>query len=233
MAMKRVAIVQSNYIPWKGYFDLIGAVDEFILYDDMQYTKRDWRNRNRIKTPGGVQWLSVPVAVKGRFHQKINETEIIDDGWQKKHWNSLCHSYSKSPYFSEVSQWLEPLYFGNQPGNLSDLNRIFISAICDYLGITTKISTSSDYSLIDGKTERLASLCKQADADTYVSGPSARNYIDPVVFRDLNIDLQWFQYPEYLAYPQPWGNFVHQVTILDLLVSCGHRSPDFMSYRNT
>ena len=105
--IKKVAISQSNYIPWKGYFDNIAMVDEFVLYDDMQYTKRDWRNRNKIKTANGLHWLSVPVDVKGKYFQKINETKISDPSWSTKHLNSLKHNYSKSKCYKEVIDFIE------------------------------------------------------------------------------------------------------------------------------
>src|SRR5690242_2311594 len=110
--MKTVAIVQSNYIPWKGYFDLIASVDEFILYDDMQYTRRDWRNRNLIKTPQGVRWLTVPVQVKGRYDQRIRDTEIDGTGWTEDHWKALVLNYGRARHFQEVAAVLEPLYRG-------------------------------------------------------------------------------------------------------------------------
>src|SRR5262245_52507754 len=108
--MKKVAIVQSNYIPWKGYFDMIAAVDEFILYDDMQYTRRDWRNRNKIKTPHGTRWITVPVQVKGKFHQTIHETEISGGDWAVAHWKALCLNYRRAAHFDIVAARLEPLY---------------------------------------------------------------------------------------------------------------------------
>src|SRR5690242_7600286 len=101
--MKKVAILQSNYIPWKGYFDMIASVDEFILYDDMQYTKRDWRNRNQIKTPQGLQWITVPVLVKGKYHQKINETEIYGSDWANEHWKALVQNYKRAKHFDEIA----------------------------------------------------------------------------------------------------------------------------------
>lgn len=112
--MKKVAIVQSNYIPWRGYFDLIAFVDEFIIYDDMQYTKRDWRNRNRIKTSQGLQWITVPVQVKGRFHQKIRETLIDGTDWAKAHWRALEFNYSAAAHFAEIADWLAPIYLEEQ-----------------------------------------------------------------------------------------------------------------------
>lgn len=230
--MKKIAILQSNYIPWKGYFDLIASVDEFILYDDMQYTRRDWRNRNQIKTPQGVKWLTVPVSVKGKYLQKINETKIEDDKWAEAHWKTLRQNYQRAPCFDEIAQWLEPIYCGEKYTHLAALNRRLIEAVCGYLGITSRISLSSDYVLIEGKSERLADLCQQAGGDVYVSGPAAKDYLDPSVFTALDIELRWFDYAGYPEYPQQWGAFSHAVTILDLLFNCGQASPRYMRYVN-
>jgi len=219
--LKKVAISQSNYIPWKGYFDLIASVDEFIIFDDMQYTKRDWRNRNKIKTPNGLIWLSVPVKVKGKYHQKIRDTEIDGTGWQASHWNSLELNYRKAPFFNEIAEWLKPLYLEKTHTRLSDLNREFIDAICRYLSINTVITNSWDYRLVDGKTERLADICRQAEATEYLSGPSAKGYVDEEIFTSLDIKLTWFDYSHYPAYKQLWGEFEHGVSILDLLFNCG------------
>ncbi len=228
--MKKVAILQSNYIPWKGYFDLIAAVDEFILYDDMQYTRRDWRNRNQIKTPSGLKWLTIPVKTKGKYHQKIRETEIEDEKWRSTHWNTLLLNYRRASYFDEVAEWLEPLYMDRNHTHLSALNREFIEAICRYLGITTIISNSWDYRLIEGKTERLVDLCLQAGGTEYISGPSAKDYIDESIFSEHGLGLIWFDYSDYPEYPQLWGEFVHHVTILDLLFNCGQNAAKFMRY---
>ena len=228
--MKRVAIVQSNYIPWKGYFDMIAAVDEFILYDDMQYTRRDWRNRNKIKTPQGLQWLTVPVRVKGRYHQTIRETEIAGVDWAKDHWKSLVQNYSRAPNFRSVAEILEPLYVGCRHTHLSTLNREFIETICSYLGIATKLSNSWDYVLTDGKTERLADLCAQAAGTVYVSGPAAKNYIEEHIFVDRGIEVCWFDYYGYPEYPQLWGEFNHGVSVVDLLFNCGKESRMYMKH---
>ncbi len=228
--MKKIAILQSNYIPWKGYFDMIAAVDEFILYDDMQYTRRDWRNRNKIKTPRGVQWLTVPVLVKGKYHQKIRETEIDGTEWAATHWKALAQNYRRSPNFPEISSWLEPLYLENNFIHISQLNRRFIESICNYLEIKTRITSSWDYSLIDGKTERLADLCLQAGGTEYISGPAAKDYIDEKIFSDFDIKLTWFDYTGYPEYPQLWSEFTHDVSILDLLFNCGKDSAKYMRY---
>lgn len=228
--MKKVAILQSNYIPWKGYFDLIAAVDEFIIYDDMQYTRRDWRNRNKIKTPQGIQWLTIPVQVKGKYLQKIYETQTSDTLWAKAHWKSIEQNYCKSPHFTEIAEWLAPLYQQNIPHDLSTINAHFIKAICQYLRISTQITSSLDYSATGEKTERLVDLCLKSKATEYISGPSAKSYIVEELFSRNNIKLTWFDYNNYPLYPQLWGGFVHEVTVLDLLFNCGKDSYKYMRY---
>jgi WbqC-like protein family len=231
--VKKVAIVQSNYIPWKGYFDLIASVDELILYDDMQYTRRDWRNRNQIKTAQGLQWLTVPVKVKGKYHQTIRETEIDGKDWQQTHWKAICQNYRRAQHFDEIFSVFEPFYVQKDYEYLSVLNRDLIEAICFYLGIKTKIKYSWDYQLIEGKTERLVSLCTQAGASEYISGPSAQGYIVPELFESRGIKLNWISYKGYKEYTQLWGEFSHAVTILDLLFNCGKNSLEYMRKINS
>jgi hypothetical protein len=226
--MKKVAIVQSNYIPWKGYFDLIGHVDEFILFDDMQYTRRDWRNRNQIKTPQGLQWLTVPVQVKGKYHQKIRETEIDGMKWAEDHWKTLCHNYGRAPYFDTIADRIEPCYRQRTYARLSELNRTLLENICAQLGIRTVLTNSWDYDVSEGKSERLLHLCVQAGATEYVSGPAARDYLDADLFRAAGIGVNWFDYSGYPTYPQLWGEFQHGVTILDLLFNCGPEASHYM-----
>lgn len=226
--MKKVAIVQSNYIPWKGYFDMIAAVDEFILYDDAQFTKNDWRNRNQIKTQQGIKWLSIPVGKD--ISRRIRDVKLLDSRWQTKHWKSIQNSYRRAPYFLEIANILEPLFMQHQYGYLSILNRIFIEEICAYLGINTKISNSWEYLLAEGRSARIASLCEQARATSYISGPAAKDYMDEAEFSKRNISIEWFNYDGYPEYPQLWGEFVHGVSILDLLFNCGKDSTKYMKY---
>lgn len=227
--MKKVAILQSNYIPWKGYFDLIAAVDEFILYDEMQFTKNDWRNRNLIKTPQGVQWISVPVGQDIR--RRICDVELTPD-WQYKHWKTLQSNYRRAPFFEEVAQWLEPLYLVDTHKVLSQMNRKFLEAICQYIGIETPITNCWDYKLVDDavRTARLVDLCQQAGATHYLSGPLAKNYIDLQLFDNARISLEWFDYSGFSEYPQLWGDFVHGVTVLDLLFNCGKNAHRYMRH---
>lgn len=225
---KRVAIVQSNYIPWKGYFDLISSVDEFILYDDMQYTRRDWRNRNRIKTQKGATWLTIPVEVRGKYFQSIKDTMISDPGWNQRHWDTIVRSYGRAPCFRAHRETFERLYLDCREQHLSAINHRFLTAICHILGIQTKISWSMDYRLSEGKTERLVDLCRQAGATEYISGPSARGYIDETLFRNERIELSYIDYNDYPEYNQLFPPFVHEVSVLDLLFNTGKDACHFL-----
>jgi hypothetical protein len=225
---KTVAIVQSNYIPWRGYFDLINLVDEFILLDDVQYTRRDWRNRNRIKTPAGVQWLTIPVASKGRYLQTIRETTINDPTWPRQHWQFIQHNLARAPYFSTYRPLLEDLYSTMTEPFLSLVNYRFLRAICDLLGIRTPIRWSTDYQTQGHKTERLLDLCQQAGATAYLSGPAARAYIEEEQFRQAQITLHYMDYAGYPEYPQLFPPFDHHVSIIDLLCNVGPDAPRYL-----
>jgi len=226
--MKKIAILQSNYIPWKGYFDLIAAVDEFIIYDDVQFTKNDWRNRNKIKTPNGIEWLSIPVGQN--IKRRIRDVDLPTNNWQEKHWKTLMSNYGNAPHFNVIATWLKPLYLAQTYTHLSQINRCFIEAVCSYLGIKTIISNSWDYRILNGKTERLVDLCLQSGGTEYISGPAAKAYIEEGVFNRQGIKLTWFDYSGYPEYPQLWGKFIHEVSIFDLLFNCGKDSHQFMRY---
>jgi len=226
--MKKVAVLQSNYIPWKGYFDIIKSVDEFIIYDDVQFTKNDWRNRNKIKTHKGVEWLTIPVRHNNLF-QKINETKISDKNWTKRHWKTITINYAKSKFIDQYKDVFEELYLGCTDELLTKINFRFIKAINQILQIQTKMTFSSDYELINGKNERLLFLLKQAKADVYVSGPAAKNYIIEKEFKNENIDIQWMDYSNYPIYNQLYPPFEHGVSIIDLIFNEG---PDAIKFIN-
>jgi hypothetical protein len=225
---KKAAIVQSNYIPWKGYFDMINLVDEFILFDDAQYTKRDWRNRNKIKTANGVKWLTIPVEVKGNYFQKIKDATISDSGWNLKHWNAIVHSYSRASYFGKYKEVFEELYLACTEKYLSRINHRFLVAVNKLLGIETKITWSMSYRLLEGKTERLIDICKQCGADTYLSGPAAKGYLDEEMFKKEAIRLNYMDYSCYRKYSQIYPPFDHFVSIIDLIFNEGPNTPKFM-----
>jgi WbqC-like protein family len=227
---KRLAIVQSNYIPWKGYFDLIAAVDEFILLDDVQYTKRDWRNRNLIKTAQGVQWLTIPVVNKGRQAQLIEETEI-SEAWAGQHWARIRHAYSKAPFFREYEQPLAALYEAAAGMKLlSEINRLFLRGLCDLLGIDTRLVNSRDYGSEGAKTDKLLALCRSTGATCYLSGPSARGYLDEAAFEAAGIRVDWMDYSGYPSYPQLYGDFDPHVSAIDLLFNTGPAARRHMKF---
>ena len=228
---KTIAINQSGYIPWKGYFDQIGSVDEFVLYDDAQYTHRDWRNRNRIKTRTGLKWLTIPVRSKGRLLQKISEACICDPDWGRIHWQTLVCNYSRAPNFKACRDGLEALYQDCGETRLSQVNHRFLLAICGMLGIPTPLRWSSEFSLEGNRSERLLGICRQAGADTYLSGPSARGYLDEALFASEGVRVVWMDYGGYPEYRQLHGEFQHGVSILDLLFNEGPQAPDFMKRR--
>lgn len=217
--MNKIAISQSNYIPWKGYFDLINKVDQFILYDDAQFTKRDWRNRNKIKTPQGLKWLTIPVDVKGKYFQKINETKISDKDWGVRHWQQIKQNYAKAKNFKKYKDIFEELYLSCNEEYLSEINHKFIIAINKILGIKTKIRWSSEFEIYGNQTEKLINICKQCNAHIYISGPAAKTYFDEELAKKENIQVKWMNYDNYKEYEQPYPPFEHGVTILDLILN--------------
>ena len=226
-AGRRVAIVQSSYIPWKGYFDLIRSVDAFILLDDVQFTKRDWRSRNRIKTRHGLAWLSIPVQTRGQYTQCISDTLTAGSEWMRRHWLTLRSSYAKSPYFDLYAPRLERLY-QQSSSRLSEINHAFIVSICEILGITTPITWSSAYAARQHRTNRLVDLCLAAGATEYLSGPSAQSYLDIAAFEAAGMTVRFADYAGYPEYPQPHGPFEHHVSVLDLMFCTGPRALAFM-----
>jgi hypothetical protein len=224
---RRIAIVQSSYIPWKGYFDIVRAVDQMVFLDDAQMTKRDWRNRNCIKTQTGQQWLTVPVETKGRYHQAIDETRIAEP-WTARHWSALQHAYARAPYFATVAPRILALYQSVADETmLSRVNYTLIRGICDILGIDTPLTFSREFPVHGMKTDRLLSICTAAGATDYLSGPAAASYLEQDKFAAAGIAVRWAEYAGYPTYPQLHGEFEHGVSIVDLLFNTG---PEALSY---
>jgi hypothetical protein len=222
--MKKAIITQSNYIPWKGFFDSLKNVDVFVVYDEMQFTKRDWRNRNLIKTPQGLKWLTIPVEVKGKYFQKISETKIADKNWNVSHWNIIKQNYSSAPYFKELSDWLEPLFLNCRFEYLTEVNLYFINEICRFFDLKVEIRQSSEFNLADEKTQRLVDICTSLDVTDYYSGPAARSYMDELKFSEKGIKVHYWDYSKYPVYDQIHPPFEHGVTIIDLILNQGKNS---------
>jgi hypothetical protein len=226
--VSRVAIVQSNYLPWKGYFDLIASVDVFVIYDSVQYTRRDWRNRNKIKTREGLAWITVPVMVKGKYHQTIAETELAGDEWMSEHLGAIRHNYARAPAFAATFAWLEEQFSSAPRATISTLNRHLIQACCDRLGIKTTIRDSNEFTLSEERNARLADICRHLGATEYVSGPAAKAYLDESVFAERGIAVRWKSYTGYKEYEQLHPPFEHGVSVIDLLCSMGSDAADYL-----
>ena len=220
---RRVAVLQSNYLPWKGYFDIIHDADLFIFYDDVQYTKNDWRNRNKVKVPGGVAWLTVPVGQ--RISRRICDVEINDHRWQERHWKTLQQAYGPTPYFGTCEEFLRDVYLERRWRTLSELNQYLIVAIArDFLGMRTQFADSRDFSLMGRRLDRLLDILRAAEATHYVTGPAATAYISLDRFAAEGIDVEIKSYDGYPEYAQRFPPFDHYVTILDVLCNTGPQS---------
>jgi hypothetical protein len=221
-AGKRISIIQSAYIPWKGFFDLINRCDEHVIFDSVQFSKGHWHNRNRIKTPRGSAWITIPVVSAGRLQQRIQDVTIAKP-WAEQHWHAIEKNYYSAPFFPTLSgivrQWYE---LANLQSRLTAINEIFLRGLVDLLRIDTKITHDEVYAPEGTRQDRVLDICLKAGATTYLSGPSARAYLDEEKFERAGVVVEWMGYSGYPEYRQLWGSsFDHQVSILDLLFNTG------------
>ena len=227
----KAVILQPSYIPWRGYFHQIAKADVFVFYDDVQYDRRGWRNRNQIKTANGLQWLTIPVHSKGvQLHATpINQIPIAwEKNWMEDHLKSIQHAYAKAPHFSPFfEQVLIPAYQHHH--YLADFTIHLTIAIARYLGIShTTFIRSSTLNGTGVKTERLIKILKQIGANHYISGPSAKDYIDTEAFSNNNIELEYMQY-NYPEYPQLYPPFEPAVSIIDLIFMTGQEALGYIA----
>jgi len=221
--MTTLVALQPGYIPWLGFFDQMRRSDVFIYYDDVQFDKNGWRNRNRIKTHRGPQWLSVPVRQSGRMGQRICDVEIVRaDAWAQRHLRSIRESYAQAPflrlYCDELAEILQRDWH-----LLAELDIAVVALMCRWLGLGRRIFRSSELDIAGGKSERLINLCRHVGADRYLSGNSARDYLDTGLFAAANIAVEWQEYA-HPSYPQLHGAFVPFMSTLDLLFNVGPES---------
>lgn len=220
---KTIAILQSNYIPWKGYFDIIAAVDEFLIFDEVQFTRRDWRNRNKIILDGKLHWLTIPVSSKGRYHAPIDEMEVSDPSWPEKHWRSIKHAYGKAPFFTLYGPLLQDLY--EQAAGyrlLTDINELFLRKLALTLELATEIRRTEGIARhATSPTARLVEICEARHARAYLSGPAAKSYIQADQFEAAGVALRYADYAGYPTYRQAAELFHHGVSIVDTLMQCG------------
>lgn len=226
----KVVIIQPSFLPWRGYFHLIQRSDIFVFYDDVQYDKHSWRNRNIIKTNNGPQWITVPVLTKNKFGEKIDEIQINNasgGAWRRKIWNSIYHNYGKAKYFDKFSHFFADL-FSKEWNKLCELDIYATIGICDMLGIKRNFYRSSELGISGEKIPRLINICKKFGANHYISGPTARDYIssdEEFVHSGIKLEFHNYDYPKY---QQLYGNFISNVSIIDLLFNCGENAPDYI-----
>jgi hypothetical protein len=231
---KTVIVTQSNYLPWRGWFDMLRQADALVLLDSVQYTRRDWRNRNRIKTAQGPQWLTVPVDVKGRYLQAVDEAHITGPDWAAEHLRAIALAYRRAACFEAEFPWIERalLAVAEEP-LLTTVNESLIRAVMQRLAIDRPVLR--DGVLIPREalpamdpSERLAALAQAVGADRYLSGPAAKAYLNPMPFARRNIKVAWMDYVGYAAYPQPWGEFEPAVSVIDLILNTGDAAPTLL-----
>lgn len=221
----KAAIIQSSFIPWKGYFDIIHDADVFVFLEDVQYTRHDWRSRNRIKTPGGIKWLSVPVI--GGIRQQLWEAKIDGRQWADVHKKTIHHSYASSPYYQCYKDEIFRIFDGSYE-TISELNIGAIKRIAVLLGIRMKFVNSRSLNVGGRKDDKLIGICHTVGADEYISGPSAQAYIRPEKFARAGIRLSYKSYLGYPEYRQLWGGFEHYLSVIDLIFNCGEHAPDYI-----
>lgn len=227
MSARRVAIVQSSYIPWRGYLALIAACDDFVFLDSVQFTRRDWRSRNRIRTPQGEVWLTIPLAQRGNYRAAIDQMTVADPTWIGGHWRRIEAAYRKAPGFKDAAPAIESAY-RSAAGveHLSAINIAVIRAVCAALSIQTLLARDSD--VIDRAelirmepTDRLVAICRACQAARYLSGPAAKSYLDEDRFRAAGVQVEWADYSGLQPYAQIHGRFEPRVSIVDTMLNLG------------
>ncbi len=224
--MKSV-LLQPSYLPWIGVFGMIDITDVFIFYDDVQFVQKSWQQRNKIKLQNDPIWLTVPILKK--FGQNVNEAKINNSiNWTKKHWNSIYHAYNKAPYFDNYSKEISQIY-NTDWDYLCDLNIHVIKILSELLMLDKpKFMKSSDIKDIEGKkTDRILDILNSLNIDESIGGPAAKDYIEPVKFKNNNIKLYWYEFI-HPVYPQIGGDFIPYLSVIDLLFNTGEKARDYL-----
>jgi hypothetical protein len=225
----RIAIIQPNYIPWIGYFEIIKNVDKFILLDDVQYTKRDWRNRNYINNNGNKLLLTIPIKTKGLFNQNINEVKILNNNWKNEHLKKIFFCYKKTNYFEETYEYFKELYNQIESDNLSEILCFLTKELCIFLKIGTKIKLSSKIKIDGEKNQKIIKICNHFSATSYLSGPKALNYLDGNIFSANKTKLLIAEYQKQDCYIESkYFKFLQKMSIVDLMFHQGKQSKNYI-----
>ncbi|MGA2091541.1 MAG: WbqC family protein [Endomicrobiales bacterium] len=215
-----VSVHQPHYLPWLGYIDKIKQSDCFVFLDNVQYKKREFQNRNKIRTSTGWMWLTVPVLTKDNFHQKFDDVKIDNEtNWMHDHWKSIEHNYARAPHFSQWRERIEPLYTTSW-NKLIDINIAMIKLLLEAYFISTPVIMESSLGITTTSTQRIVDICKKLGADTYLSGTGAKDYMDESLFAGSGLQLQ-YQHFEHPVYDQVFNGFEPNMSIIDHLFNCG------------
>jgi hypothetical protein len=224
--VRTVGVIQPSYLPWRGFFDFIHEVDVFVFLDDVQYTVRDWRNRNRIKTGDGTVWLTVPVL--GGRNQLICDAKIDNaQPWIRKHLQMIDRSYRRAAHFAEYFAALSAVY-SHGFELLSDLDVALTKVLCGCLGLEREFVLASTLACPGSKDEKLLALVERVGGDVYLAGPSAAAYLQPQLWRDAGVELRYKDYSGYPPYAQVSEPFEPSVSVLDTLFMLGNAAPDYI-----
>jgi hypothetical protein len=216
-----LAIMQPTYLPWMGYMAMIDASETFVFLDTVQYDKRSWQQRNRVKAPNGSHWLTVPVLSKGVCCQKISAV-MIDESrqFEKKHVATLKDVFEKTPFYSELEDRLFPILLSGHT-KLADLNIAVIKELMSWLGINTKLLRATNLQDNEDKSERLTIIAEELGAGTYVAAPGSFDYLSrSTSFAGRGIDLRYLNF-EHAVYLQRFGEFVSHLSVVDALCNFG------------
>lgn len=219
----KIGILQPGYLPWLGFFEQIYKTDLFAILDDVQYDKKSWRNRNKIRTKDGWIWLTVPVLTKGAFSQQIKDVKINNDlSWQRKHLKAIEINYNQAPFYKDYIDFFKEIY-SKKWENLVELDMVIVEFIMKQLNLTTKLLFSSSLGVSGNKNEKILNICKQLKADILYDGASAENFIDKEMFSKEGVNIE-FQHYEHPVYPQIFKPFIPYMSVVDLLFNCGPQS---------
>ncbi len=226
-----VGIHQPEYLPWIWFFDKVAQSDLFVLLDNVQFEKNYIQNRTKIKTQSGWIWLTVPVLMKGRSEQLIKDVEIVrTENWQKKHWRSIFHAYKEAPYFQNYRDFFEEIY-SKEWKHLADLNETIIRYLIQQFGIEAEVMRASQLGVTGKRTDLLLAICKALNATTYLSGVSGKDYLEESKFAEAGIEVRYQEFRQHPVYPQLHGEFIPQMSVVDLLFNCGPSSMEIIRGR--
>ena len=222
---------QPVYLPWLGLFHKIAISDAFCYFDDVQYLKKDWNNRNKIKTPNGAIWLTVPVLTKNYREKPIRQIEINNSiNWRKKHWKSIYLSYKKASYFNQYADFFEDVY-NKEWRYLTEINEYMLKWFLKELGIKVKYYKASELNFKGYKSGLIFDMCKKIGADIYIFGTLGKDYAKEENFNKKGIKI-YFQDYKHPVYQQLYGEFIPYMSIVDLLFNCGNKSLEILMQNN-